>query len=82
MIDSCITIVLSDQKHFQFNVVDDNSVVTIINGIKNTDSSGFDNILNKVVKYIKHQLLTLLIHIVNQSLKTEIFTKNLNVGWI
>ena len=82
MVDSCITIVLPDQKHFQFNVVDDNSVVTIINGIKNTDSSGFDNILNKVVKYIKHQLLTLLIHIVNQSLKTEIFTKNLNVGWI
>ena len=36
---------LPDQKHlFHFNAVYDNSVLTIINGLKNTNGSEFDNI--------------------------------------
>ena len=47
------------------------------NSLKNTNSSGFDNISNKAIKHIKHLLLEPPTLIINQSLMTSFFPDNL-----
>ena len=68
---------LPDQNNvFHFEKTNENTGLTIINNLKNTTSSGFDNVSNKSVKIIKHLLVAPLTLIINQSLETGTFPNN------
>ena len=57
---------------FNSVLIDKNVVLDKINSLKNTNSSGFDNISNKAIKHIKHLLSEPLNLIINQSLMTSL----------
>ena len=62
---------LLDQNNvFHFEKTNENTVLAIINNLKNTNSSSFDNVSNKSVKFIKHLVAPLTL-IINQSLDLE-----------
>lgn len=72
---------LPPQKHiFHFKLIDYNVVLDKINSLKNTNSSGFDNISNKSIKHVKHLLVDPLTLIINQSLSTGVFPDNLKIA--
>ena len=58
--------------NFNFNLTTENEILTIINKLKNKNSSGVDEISNKLLKAIKHEIKEPLSVIINQSLRTSI----------
>ena len=54
--------------NFNFNLTTENEILTIINKLKNKNSSGVDEISNKLLKAIKHELKEPLSVIIIQSL--------------
>ena len=59
--------------NFNFNLTTENEILTIINKLKNKNSSGVDDISNKLLKAIKHEIKEPLSVIINQSLRTGIY---------
>ena len=62
---------------FTFEIVTETNVLNLINNLKNSNSCGFDQISNKMVKQVKHILLKHL-RLINQCLNTGAFLKNKN----
>ena len=57
-------------------------IVDIVSNLKNSSSSGYDNIPTKLIKYCKVELAPVLAHINNQSLVDGIFPTNLKIAKI
>ena len=54
-------------------------MLTIINKLKNKNSSGVDEISNKLLKAMKHKIKEPLSVIINQSLRTGIYPDSLKI---
>ena len=61
------------EHHFNFNTITESETLSIINKLKNKNSSGKDEISNKLLKSIKDEIAKPLTIIINQSLKTGVF---------
>ena len=72
----------TDQTHFclRFNPISENDVVIMIDNLKNKNSSGKDEISNKLLKSIKHVISKPLSVIINQSISTGIFPDALKIA--
>ena len=68
------------EHRFNFNKVTENEIVVIINNLKSKNSSGKDDISNKLLKSIKGEISKPLTIIINQCLETEIFPNALKVA--
>ena len=68
------------EHRFNFSKVTDNEIVVIINNLKSKNSSGKDEISNKLLKSIKGEISKPLIIIINQCLETGIFPDALKVA--
>ena len=55
-------------------------VLSIINNLENKNSSGYDDISNKLLKSIKEEVCTPLTVIINQSLLNGIFPDALKIA--
>uniref|UniRef100_A0A1B6LVT8 Reverse transcriptase domain-containing protein n=1 Tax=Graphocephala atropunctata TaxID=36148 RepID=A0A1B6LVT8_9HEMI len=55
-------------------------VLQVVKSLKNKTSTGVDNISAKLLKSCKDQLVTPLVHIINQSFKEGIFPTNLKIS--
>ena len=53
---------------FNFSTISVEEVLSIINNLENKNSSGYDDILNKLVKSIKEAVCTPFTVIINQSI--------------
>ena len=67
---------------FRFQQVSNKEVLSIINKLKNTNSSGKDEISNKLLKSIKDEISKPLTVVINQSLLTGIFPEKLKIAKI
>lgn len=65
---------------FNFSEIAETDTLTIINNLKNKNSSGFDEISNKILKTIRHEICKPLTIIINQSLLTGIFPDALKIS--
>ena len=61
------------EHHFNFNTITESETLSIINKLKSKNSSGKDEISNKLLKSIKNAIAKPLTIIINQFLKTGIF---------
>ena len=68
------------EHRFHFSVINESDVLTTINKLKNKNSSGVDEISNKLLKAIGTELSKPLTIIVNQCLLTGIFPSLLKIG--
>ena len=68
------------QHHFNFNTITESETLSIINKLKNKNSSGKDEISNKLLKSIKDEIAKPLTIIINQSLKTGVFPDALKIA--
>ena len=66
--------------HFNFNTITESETLSIINKLKNKNSSGKDEISNKLLKSIKDEIAKPLTIIINQSLKTGVFPDALKIA--
>ena len=66
--------------NFNFNLTTEIEILTIINKFKNKNSSGVDEISNKLLKAIKHEIKEPLSVIINQSLRTGIYPDSLKIA--
>ena len=67
---------------FTFQQVSTNEALSIINKLKSKNSSGKDEISNKLLKSIKVEISKLLTVVINQSLLTGIFPEKLKIAKI
>ena len=65
---------------FQFEKIDDISILRIINDLPNKSSTGFDDISMRLIKAIKTEIISGLTCIFNQSLNTGIFSEKLKIA--
>ena len=65
---------------FNFNRITESETLSIINKLKSKNSSGKDEISNKLLKSIKDEIAKPLTIIINQSLKTGIFPEALKIA--
>ena len=65
---------------FNFNEITEDETMSIINQLKNKNSSGIDEISNKLLKAIKHEVYKPLTLIINQTLSTGIFPEGLKIA--
>ena len=68
------------EHRFHFSVINESDVLTTINKLKNKNSSGVDEISNKLLKAIETELSKPLTIIVNQCLPTGIFPRLLKIA--
>ena len=68
------------KNRFNFSKITEKETLTIINNLKSKNSSGKDEISNKLLKSIKCEISKPLTIIINQSLKTGIFPDALKVA--
>ena len=68
------------EHHFNFNTITESETLSIINKLKNKNSSGKDEISNKLLKSIKDEIAKPLTIIINQSLKTGVFPDPLKIA--
>ena len=68
------------EHHFHFNTITESETLSIINKLKNKNSSGKDEISNKLLKSIKDEIAKPLTIIINQSLKTGVFPDALKIA--
>ena len=68
------------QHHFNFNTITESETLSIISKLKNKNSSGKDEISNKLLKSIKDEIAKPLTIIINQSLKTGVFPDALKIA--
>ena len=68
------------EHRFNFSKITEKETLTIINNLKSKNSSGKDEISNKLLKSIKCEISKPLTIIINQSLKTGIFPDALKVA--
>ena len=66
--------------NFNFNLTTENEILKIINKLKNKNSSGVDEISNKLLKTIKHEIKEPLSVIINLSLRTGIYPDSLKIA--
>jgi arsenate reductase-like glutaredoxin family protein len=62
------------------NPTTDEEIEDIIDNMKNSKSTGLDNIPIKIIKFCKHELSSILSHINNQSLLDSIFPDELKIA--
>ena len=67
-------------KLFKFSPVDENTIISIINELKNNASTGHDNISNKLLKFSKNMIVKPLTLIVNQTLMSGKFPSQLKLS--
>ena len=67
------------EHRFNFSKVTENEIVVIINNLKSKNSSGKDEISNKLLKFIKVEISKPLTIITNQCLETRMFPDALKV---
>jgi endonuclease/exonuclease/phosphatase family metal-dependent hydrolase len=72
----------SINRSFEFQLVNENTVMKAIEGLKPKSSCGVDNISNKLVKLIKNEIIKPLTLIINQSLQNGIFPREMKVAKI
>ena len=65
---------------FNFNLISENDILVIIKKLKNKNSSGKDEISNRLLKSIKHEISKPLCVIINQSLSSGIFPEALKIA--
>ena len=65
---------------FTFTPVSPDKVNTIISKLKNSKSSGLDNIVSYIMKLIRKEIVTPLIHIVNLSLKNAVYSASYKIS--
>jgi len=65
-----------------FNPVDQNEVKYMINGLKNSNSTGWDNIPTNVIKAISGSIVAPLTQLINKSLQEGIFPDALKIAKI
>ena len=68
------------EHHFNFNTITESETLSIINKLKNKNSSGKDEISNKLLKSIKDEIAKPLTIFINQSLKTGVFPDALKIA--
>ena len=68
------------EHRFSFSKITENETLTIINNLKSKNSSGNDDISNRLLKAIKCEISKPLTIIINQSLETGIFPDALKVA--
>ncbi len=68
--------------NFQFENIDEEITMSIINKLAPKTSYGFDEISTKLLKIIKVTLVTPITLIINQMLSTGIFADKLKIGKI
>ena len=68
------------EHRFNFNTITESETLSIINKLKNKNSSGKDEISNKLLKSIKDEIAKPLAIIINQSLKTGVFPDALKIA--
>ena len=68
------------EHHFNFNSITESETLSIINKLESKNSSGKDEISNKLLKSIKDAIAKPLTIIINQSLKTGIFPDALKIA--
>ena len=68
------------EHRFNFNVITESETLSIINKLKSKNSSGKDEISNKLLKSIKDEIGKPLTIIINQSLRTGIFPDALKIA--
>ena len=68
------------EHRFNFNRITESETLTIIIKLKSKNSSGKDEISNKLLKSIKDEIAKPLTIIINQSLKTGIFPEALKIA--
>ena len=68
------------EHRFNFNRITESETLSIINKLKSKNSSGKDEISNKLLKSIKDEIAKPLTIIINQSLKTGIFPEALKIA--
>ena len=68
------------EHRFSFSKITENETLTIINNLKSKNSSGNDDISNRLLKSIKCEISKPLTIIINQSLETGIFPDALKVA--
>ena len=66
----------------EFQPINSETTLKIINRLKSKSSHGFDNLSTKLLKEIKYEILNPLTHIINQSLTTGIFPELLKIAKI
>ena len=67
---------------FQFDLISECDIVAIINQMANKNSSGIDELSNKLLRSIKNEISKPLAIIINQSLQTGIFPDLLKISKI
>ena len=70
----------STNSRFKFSLVFESVIGKIINDISAKNSSGPDGINTKLLKLVKHYLISPLTSIVNQTLSTVIFPDRLKIA--
>ena len=65
---------------FQFDLVDDDTIVKTLQSIKSKSSSGHDGISSKLLKFLSPPLISPLRVIINQSLITGIYHDKLKIA--
>ena len=70
----------STNSRFKFSLVSESVIGKIINNISAKNSSGPDSIDNKFLKLVKHDLISPITNIVNQTLSTGIFPDRLKIA--
>ena len=65
---------------FQFDLVDDDTIVKTLHSIKSKSSSGHDGISTKLLKFLSPPLISRLRVIINQSLITGIYPDKLKIA--
>ena len=68
------------EKRFSFQPITEKEIMSIIGNLKNKNSSGKDEISNKLLKSIKHEISKPLSVIINQSLVTGIYPDALKIA--
>ena len=78
-LNRCDRVILLDTV-FQFQQVDENDILNIINNLTPKTSSGIDNLSIKHIKVIKYELAKPLTLITNQVLSSGIFPDKLKIA--
>jgi hypothetical protein len=70
------------QHSFEFDFIDSETVIEVIDSLKSKNSRGHDGMSCKLLKFVKHELAKPLALIINQSIKMSIFPAPLKIAKI
>jgi hypothetical protein len=65
---------------FNFSRVTENDIIKAIDNLKSKTSSGYDRISNKLLKFVKHEICTPVMLILNQSITHGTFPSSLKIA--